>query len=138
MSDEKSRILQMVRDGKISVEEGVELLSAMDGTEIVAPVPGKNLGDRFLRVRVNSAETNVNVNIPLTLLKVASRIGNMGMGFIPDEARREMAAKGLDLSKIDFEELMNLVEQGLVDGKLVDIDTEEPGKGRVRVEVYVE
>jgi hypothetical protein len=138
MSDEKSKILQMVRDGKISVEEGVELLDALDGTENRAPSPGKKLEDRFLRVRVDSAEAKVNVNIPLGLLKAVSHLGNMITGFIPDETRREIAGKGLDLSRINFEELMNLVDQGLVNCKLVDIDVEDPKEGRTRVEVYVE
>lgn len=138
MSDEKSRLLQMVRDGKISVEEGVELLGALDDTENRGPNPEKKPGDRFLRVRVDSAEVRVNVNIPLNLLKVASHLGNMIAGFIPDEARREMAGRGLDFSRIDFKELLSLIEQGLADGKLVDVDIEDPEKGRVRVEVYVE
>jgi len=138
MNDEKSKLLQMVRDGKISVEEGVELLGALDDTEKRAPSPEKKPGDRFLRVHVDSAEARVNVNIPLMLLKVASHLGNMIAGFIPDGAHREMAGKGLDFSKIDFEELVNLIDQGMVDGKLVDADIEDPEKGRVRVEVYVE
>lgn len=138
MSDEKSKLLQMVRDGKVSVEEGVELLGAMEDTESGVPEPEKKLRDRFLRVHVDSAEAKVNVNIPLSLLKVASRLGNMIAGFIPGEARREMASKGLDLSKVDFEELMNLIDQGLEDGKLVDVDIDDSVKGRIRVEIYVE
>jgi len=138
MGDEKTRLLEMVRDGKISVEEGVELLGALDDAGNRAPGPGKKLEDRFLRVRVDSAEAKVNVNIPLSLLKVASHLGNMIAGFVPGEARREMAERGLDLSKIDFGELLNLIEQGLADGKLVDVDIEDTEKGRIRVEVYVE
>ncbi|MFA5385277.1 MAG: hypothetical protein WC364_11570 [Eubacteriales bacterium] len=138
MSDEKSRILQMVRDGKISVEEGVELLDALDDNVNRAPVPGKKLEDRFLRVRVDSAKDKVNVNIPLSLLRLASHFGSIATNFIPDEARREMAGKGLDISKIDFEELVNLIEQGLANGKLVDIESEDPVSGNTRVEVYVE
>jgi hypothetical protein len=138
MSDEKSKILQMVRDGKISVEEGVELLDALDDTENRALVPGKKLEDRFLRVRVDSDKEKVNVNIPLSLLKVASHFGSMATNFIPDEARQEMAGKGLDITKINFQELVNLIEQGLANGKLVDIESEDPVKGTTRVEVYVE
>ncbi|OAT87122.1 SHOCT-like domain-containing protein [Desulfotomaculum copahuensis] len=138
MSDEKSKLLQMVRDGKISVEEGAELLDAMDEPGTKPSGAEKELKDRFLRVHVDSAEAKVNVNIPLSLLKVASRLGNMIAGLIPGEARREMAGRGLDLSKIDFEELMNLINQGLEDGKLVDVDIEDPVKGRIRVEIYVE
>ncbi|RJQ31625.1 MAG: hypothetical protein C4589_01430 [Peptococcaceae bacterium] len=141
MGDEKSKLLQMVRDGKITVEEGVELLGALEGAENGAqgmPGPGEKPGDRFLKVRVDSAEAKVNVNIPLSLLKVVSRLGNMVTNFIPDEARREMAGRGLDLSGIDFGELVSLIDQGLADGKLVDADIEDPEKGRVKVEVYVE
>jgi len=89
-------------------------------------------------VRVDGAEAKVNVNIPLSLLKVASHLGSMIAGFVPGEARREMAERGLDLSKIDFGEMLNLIEQGLADGKLVDVDIEDTEKGRIRVEVYVE
>jgi len=69
MSDEKSKLLQMVRDGKISVEEGLELLSALEGAEngvSGVPYPEKKPGDRFLRVHVDSTEAKVNVNIPLS------------------------------------------------------------------------
>lgn len=134
---EKARILQMVRDGKITPDEGLELLEAMDSTEARVQGPLKKTADRFLRIRVDSADTKVNVNVPLGLLKATSRFVTMGMGFIPDEARRELEAKGIDLSQIDFEELIGLIEQGLVDGKLVDVDTEDE-EGRTRVEVYVE
>lgn len=137
MSD-KARILQMVRDGKISTEEGLELLEALDGAAPKVQGSSVKNKDRFLRVRVDSADTKVNVNIPLSLLKVTSRFVSMGMGFIPDEARQEMEKKGLDISKIDFEELVDLIEQGLVDGKLVDVDTEDEESGRTKVEVYVE
>jgi hypothetical protein len=140
---EKNRILQMVRDGKISVDEGLELLGALDETDAkaaqaAAQGPSAKTRDRFLRVRVDSADTKVNVNIPLGLLKVASNLITMGSGFIPQEARREMEAKGIDISKIDFEELVSLIDQGLVDGKLVDVDVDDPKEGRTKVEVYVE
>lgn len=142
---EKNRILQMVRDGKISVDEGLELLGALDETDAktaqaaqAAQGPSAKTRDRFLRVRVDSADTKVNVNIPLGLLKVASNLITMGSGFIPQDARREMEAKGIDISKIDFEELVSLIDQGLVDGKLVDVDVDDPNEGRTRVEVYVE
>ncbi len=60
------------------------------------------------------------------------------MSFISKEARREMAERGVDLSKIDVEELVSLIDQGLADGKLVDADIDNPEKGRTKVEVYVE
>lgn len=44
--------------------------------------PEKKLGDRFFRVRVDSVEAEVDINIPLILFKVASHLGNTIVGFI--------------------------------------------------------
>ncbi len=138
MSDEKARILQMIEDGKISAADALELLNALSESENKSKVVSTNITNRFLRVRVDNAKSKVNVNIPLSLLKATSKLVNMGMSFIPDEARQEMHKKGIDLSKIDIEELVTLIESGLVDGKLVDVDAEDPENGRTKVEVYVE
>ena len=49
-----------------------------------------------------------------------------------------MNRKGIDLSQIDLEELVRMIEEGLIDCKLVDIDVNDPEKGPVKVEVYVD
>lgn len=139
MNDEKAKVLQMIQEGKITVDEGMALLDALNETEPREPdFNPANLSNRFLKVRVDNSQSKVNVNIPLRLLKVTSKLVNMGMNYIPDDARKEMESKGIDISKIDFEELVGLIDQGLVDGKLVDVDTEDPIHGRTKVEVYVE
>jgi hypothetical protein len=139
MSEEKLTILEMIQSGKLSAAEGLELLKALDDT---APKSGEiiNNTSRFLRVRVTTDEsnTNVNVNIPLNLLKVVSKFADIGIKFIPENARQEMSRKGINLSDINFDELIQLIDQGLVDGKLVDIDTLDEQGGRTKVEVYVE
>lgn len=136
---EKAKVLQMIQDGKITIDEGMELLDALGETEIKESKPKyPGLADRFLRVRVDNTKSKVNVNIPLRLLTLTSKLVNIGLNYIPDEARREMEKKGVDVSKIDFEELISLIDQGLVDGKLVDVDTEDTEHGRTKVEVYVE
>jgi hypothetical protein len=139
MSDEKMKILEMIQGGKITAPEGLELLKALDDAD---QKPGEAVGSgmRFLRIRVSSGQKNtkVNVNIPLSLLKVATKFADIGLKFIPEDARREMHQKGIDLSDINFEELVQLIDQGLVDGKLVDIDTEDEYSGRTKVEIYVE
>ena len=60
------------------------------------------------------------------------------MKFIPEEARQEMQKKGVDLSEIDFDELVQLIDQGLASGKLVDVDTDDQSDGHTKVEIYVE
>lgn len=139
MSEEKRRILDMIQAGKITAAEGMELFAALEeGEQKEVPAVSQRLSNRFLRVRVDNAKSKVNVNVPLGLLKATSKLVNMGMGFIPEEARLEMQKKGVDVSKIDFEELVDLIDKGLVDGKLVEVDAEDPHEGRTKVEVYVE
>lgn len=137
MNNEKMKVLEMIQAGKLTAAEGLDLLKALDDTEFRPSEAAA--GSRFLRIRVASGQqSKVNVNIPLSLLKVATKFVGVGVNFIPEEARREMAKKGLDLAKLDFDELLALIDQGLVDGKLVDVDTEDEYSGRTRVEVYVE
>ncbi|MGF7185207.1 hypothetical protein GGQ84_001293 [Desulfitispora alkaliphila] len=140
MENEKLKILEMIQEGKISSAEGLELLNALQGSGQKQSSSVKNK-DRFLRVRVSgegSGVKKVEANIPLSLLKVASKFVNMGMGMIPREAREQMEQQGIDLAQIDFDELVQLIDQGLSDGKLVDVDVEDPEQGRILVEVYVD
>jgi len=140
MSDEKKKILEMIQEGKITAAEGIELLAALEDTNVTnKAVVSPRLNKRYLRIRVYTDKAvKVNVNVPLALMKLASKFAATGIKYIPDEAKQEMERKGIDLSQIDVEELVNMIEQGLVDEKLVDIDVDDPKEGKVRVEVYVD
>jgi hypothetical protein len=139
MNDERMKILEMIQNGKITATEGLNLLKALDDANIKPDETMNNSSGRFLRIRVISGQhSKVNVNIPLSLLKVATKFAGFGLKFIPEEAHLEMQKKGIDLSDINFDELVQLIDQGLVDGKLVDVDIEDPHEGRTRVEIYVE
>jgi hypothetical protein len=138
MGDEKIKILEMIQEGKITAAEGMDLLKAIedgrgeDESPIMAPI------ERFLRVRVVGEKTlKVNVNVPFSLLRSASKLIVYAMSFVPDDQRAEFERKGLDLQALDVEELVRLVEES-VDGKIVDIETADPQEGRIKVEVYVE
>ena len=136
MSTDKLKILEMIQEGKISTAEGLELLQALDMG--LKDTTTSNDQNRFLRVKVDGDKTKVNVNIPLRLAKVASKFLGMGMNYIPAQARDEMNKQGIDLSQIDFTELVNLIDQGLMDGKLVDVEVDDPQEGKMTVQVYVE
>jgi hypothetical protein len=139
MNEEKQRILQMLEAQKITAAEAMGLLDALDEPALQPKLTGAAAGKKFLRIRVSGEKTKkVNVNIPLGLVKAASKFAGLGMGFIPEEARKEMERKGIDLSQLNVEELLNLVSQGLVDEKLVDIDVDDPAEGQMKVEIYVD
>jgi hypothetical protein len=138
MSQEKAKILEMIQEGKITAAEGLELLKALDEADLAPARPAGRGPERFLRLRVDGDRAKVNVNIPLSLIKITSKFMGFGLKFIPEEAQREMDQRGIDLSQIDFEELVDLIEQGLVDGKLLDVDVDDPQEGKTKVEVYVD
>ncbi|MEW6228506.1 MAG: hypothetical protein AB1700_10570 [Bacillota bacterium] len=121
MIDEKRQILTMVQEGKISVEEGLKLLEALESPSQVQSGAGGRPA-RMLRVRVFDAEDNtkVNVNIPLALAKVA-------MKFIPKDVAGQMKEQDIDLDEI----LASITDATM--GKIVDVDSPE-----AKVEVYVE
>jgi len=141
MSEEKLRVLQMLKDGKLNPTSALDLINALDEKETKETEPKLSTiatKERFLRVKVDSEESKVNVNIPLNLVKIATKFAGFGMNFIPASAQAEMAQKGIDLSKIDFEELLTLIDQGLTQGKLVDIDVNDQKSGPTKVEIYVD
>lgn len=140
MSQETMKILELLEEGKVTRQEAAELLNSLDdrrASEEASPAVAAN-AKRFLRVRVNGDKTKVNVNVPLNLIKVATQIADASMKWIPQEAHDQMKKQGIDLSKIDFNEIINLVDQGLSDGRLVDIETEDEEEGRTKVEIYVD
>ncbi|HWP97630.1 MAG TPA: hypothetical protein VN426_12360 [Syntrophomonadaceae bacterium] len=135
MNQERLKILQLIEEGKVTASEGLELLQALEAPRESKPADGR---ERVFRVKVDGDKTKVNVNIPLRLVRVASKFATLGMNFIPEQARTELDNRGIDLSQFDFDELIDLIDQGLVDGKLVDVNVEDPNEGRITVEVYVE
>jgi hypothetical protein len=140
MSDEKLRILQMIKDGTLTPEEGLDLIQALDmsessaGTGFVVPASQSRVDDsskqpqangkrkpRFLRIKVDDEESNkkVNIRIPIALAKFAGK-------FIPKHARHEMKEQGVEF---DLDEILNQLEnseEGMIevregDNKIVQI-----------------
>ncbi len=120
MSEERMRILQMLAEGKITAEEAEALLSAMVDEKVVHQP--KKSSAQFLRVKVwEDGKDKVNVNIPLSLAKLAMKL-------IPSEAKSRINEHNIDLDMIISE-----IKQGAPGGKIVDIED-----GETRVEVYVD
>lgn len=123
VSQERMQILEMVEEGKITTQEAMELLDALEVNheEIT---PKKNA--KWLKVRVMTMDDKpkVNVNIPLSFVNVGLKLAKK---FDP-----ELKKSGLD--EIDFEEILEAVKNG-AEGKIVDVEDEEKHQ---RVKVYVE
>ncbi|HEU5299682.1 MAG TPA: hypothetical protein VFW08_09320 [bacterium] len=116
-TDERLRILEMVRDGKVTPEDGLRFLDELSE----APATG----DLSRTVRVNIRDPGgrkVQVALPARL---AMTIG----GMVPEKMRTRLQEKGINL-----DELLKVVSQGTRRGPIVDV--RDPG-GTV-VEVIVE
>lgn len=79
MNEEKSRILKMLEDKKITADEAMKLLDALDRTQ--ARPSDRELKKKWLHIRVEKdGKQTVNIKLPLSLLK-------FGFKFAPQHAR---------------------------------------------------
>ncbi len=118
MSQERAQILKMLETGKISAEEAMRLLQAVEGSDRKSRTPVHRA--QWLRIRVEEAGCEkVNVNVPLSLLGVVSK-------FIPEKQMQEHG--------VDLEALMEAIKEGSP-GKLIEVHDEEEG---THVEIMLE
>lgn len=130
-SDERLKVLSMVQEGKITAEDAVQLLDALDDSAVEhkrgplhtlprPSIPGR--AGRWLQMRVTDTDTGkvrVNVRLPIGVVKAGLK---MGMRFVPE-------AEGLDK-----EELIAAIEKGAV-GSIFDMFDEKDGE---HIEVFIE
>ncbi len=118
--EERLRILKMVQEGKVTVEEAVKLLEALEAP--VQESAGRQA--KWLRIRVwESGAQKVAVNLPLGLVDWALRL-------IPRRLLQIETEEGK--TQIDPAELARIIRQG-VPGKLVEVTD-----GDDRVEIVIE
>jgi hypothetical protein len=122
-TEERMQILNMVAEGQISAGDGAKLLAALEPEKKSALVaPERPSAPRWFRVRVTDLETGknkVNVNLPMSLVDVGTR---MGARFAPE------------LEDMDFNDIVEQIKSG-AQGKIIEVEDAEGGE---RVEIYVE
>jgi hypothetical protein len=142
MQEERMRILNMLAEGKVTVEEAarlLEALSATEPTEAGAPPAGRGR-PRYLRVVITGGGRGegrggdrVNVRVPLKLLRAGMKLKSL----IPSHARNAvngaMRRQGVhfDLDNLKSADIDELIE-GLAE---MSVDVEDDGD---HVRVYCE
>jgi hypothetical protein len=140
MSEERKRILQMVADKKITIDEAERLLSALggDGQSGREDKDGKGGGGeaKFLRVVVekkkgtSGGKDDVNIRVPLVLVKAGVKFGRFLPGEAQDKITHALKDKGIDidLGRIDADSLNELIDAL----RTTSIDVDSDGE-RVRI-----
>lgn len=119
MSVERRKVLEMLKDGKITPDEAEKLLDRLgstlsnavqatpvNGTEVeVAPAAGAHDGAgegqskplRYLRIIVDSPKRdNVNVRVPLGLIRTGLKLSTL----MPKRVNQRLSERGIDLSHL--------------------------------------
>jgi hypothetical protein len=124
-SDERSTILRMIEERKITADEGAQLLAALgkpaESKSTPPPAAGEGKG-RFFKVLVtdmHNGHAKTTVTIPLSLVRWGLKVGAKYSG---------------DLEGIDMDELADLLASGMP-GQLIDVMDEEDGE---HVQIFVE
>ena len=121
-SKERLKILKMIDEGKITAEEGTQLLGALKKQKKHRGGATEG-GARWLRIRVsdlNSGKETVRVNLPIGLVNIGMK---MGARFVPEIEEEAV-----------MEDLAEALSQGM-SGKIIDIVDEADGE---RVEIFIE
>ncbi len=136
MSEEKRKILEMLAQGKITVEESEKLLAAVGEPETDASssdAAGRRSW-KYLRVQVepgpNSEQGDrVNIRVPFKLIRAGLKFAALIPSGAQGKVNQALKEKGIDadLSRItpkDLEEILS---------NLDDMTVEVDGKDKVRI-----
>lgn len=139
--DERMKILEMLAEGTITVEEAKELLDTLDNQKVIVESKGRTKEiamaevvrsqvGKVLHIKVASEDGDkVDVNLPLAFIKAAIKIGSA----------TELLKKSINvgdsefLKGIDPEIIISSIEHGVV-GKIIDLKSADGDK----VEVYID
>ena len=123
MSNERKRILNMLADGKLTVDEADRLIEALGTASGEKKLKRKA---KLLHIKVfegGSEKPTVNVNLPLGLVKLLTKFGGKYLDRLPDEVREK-------LEKEDINEILSYLSEA---GEIIDVDN-----GKDVVKVYVD
>ena len=123
--EEKLQILKMIEEGKITSQEGIELLEALNDNDREEISYDDRPKAKWIKIKILETDnkTNIDVTIPFSLIDVAMKIASK----VSSDFNK------LGLSEDEISELFNAIKNGTY-GKIVDIK----GKNGEMVEIVVE
>ncbi|MCX7614823.1 MAG: hypothetical protein N2Z65_03600 [Clostridiales bacterium] len=139
---DRIRILNMVKNGTITVEEAEKLLSAGEPakepqTEEVVLKDSRGRKGKKFRIVVDAVNekmkaAKVNISIPLSIIRT---IGPVVAKNLPHDAKAELNRAGIDIVQI-ISDIESIIDSNM-DEDIVNVDTGE-GEEKTKVRIYVE
>ncbi len=139
MSDETRRVLDLLAQGKISVEEAEQLLRAIAAPQPEAaakPDEAERPPLRWVRIAVHRAakegrkDQDVNIRVPIAIVRSGMRLGSLIPGLAGEQVAAKMRERGLDIdfSKLDAAAIESVLKE--LGDTNIEIDS---GKAQVRI-----
>lgn len=137
------RILDLLAQGKITVDDADQLLRAIGAATTSEPPPGPSNGTtpkaaaaKWLRVTVDKAPKDgrprrqVSIRVPMTLVRGGVKLGAMFPHMAREPLGRQLREQGIDvdLSKIDLSQLDSVLND--LGETTIDVDD---GKAQVKI-----
>ncbi len=115
MDEERMRILKMIESGKISAEEGIKLLEALELNQGEKTAQPENTFGKMLNIKISDSESGkVKVN-----LKVPLGIAHIIKSLIPEPELQKLEERGINLDMI-----FQNIDSGSF-GKLLEVEDNE-------------
>jgi hypothetical protein len=131
MSEETRKVLEMLSNGEINVQEAEQLLQA-----VTAPgqrADDKKVEPRYFRILVNKPARDgkkaeaVNIRVPMTVVRGGLRLGSLLPGMLAKQKVQLANGSELDLSKVTYTDLEAMIKD--IGELTVDVD----GDAQVRI-----
>jgi hypothetical protein len=147
-TDDTRRILDMLSQGKITVDDAEKLLKALSAaqpTDAAAADPATDEARRARWVRINihkpaneqHREKDVNIRVPIAVVKGGMRLGAIIATFAGEKAAQRMKARGIDLDMAKINGDFSKMNGAEFDAFLKSIDDAnieiDDGRSQVRI-----
>jgi hypothetical protein len=131
MSEETRKVLEMLSNGRVSVQEAEQLLQAVAAPGAAAD--DKKVEPRYFRILVNKPAREgkkaeaVNIRVPMTVVRGGLRLGALFPGMLGKKKIQLDNGTELDLSKATYTDLEAMIKD--IGELTVDVD----GDAQVRI-----
>jgi len=141
MSEERKKILNMLAEGKISVDDAERLLTAIkEGCNSSSEMPAtRDKKAKFLRIIVEdkSEGANVNVRVPVSLLRAGMKLKSIMPEGSMGEVDAALKDKGINIDLLNANpEMMDELVKSLCD-MTVDVN-KDSGEESKSVRIFCE